>query len=134
MTVAGALYLDASAFVKLVRPEAESGALRAFLASRLERRVSSAMLRAEALRAARSLGPGALAAVREGLRGVDLVAIDDRILDAAGVLEPGILRTLDAIHVATALAIGDDLAAIVTYDDRMLEAARLLGLPTAAPR
>jgi predicted nucleic acid-binding protein len=75
-----------------------------------------------------------LATVRDGLRSVDLVAIDDRILDAAGVLEPRIRRTLDAIHVATALSIGDDLAEIVTYDDRMAEAARLLGLRTVSPR
>jgi len=75
-----------------------------------------------------------MSTVRQGLRTIDLVAIDDRILEAAGVLEPGALRTLDAIHVATALAIGDDLAEIVTYDERMVEAARSLGLPTIAPR
>jgi uncharacterized protein len=75
-----------------------------------------------------------MSTVRQALRTIDLVAIDDRILEAAGVLEPQILRTLDAIHVATALAIGDDLAEIVTYDERMVEAARSLGLPTIAPR
>jgi uncharacterized protein len=129
-----ALYLDASAFVKTVMTEPESAALRAFLGERSERRVSSALLRTEAVRAVRHLGPGAVATVREGLRDVDLVGVDDRILDAAGILEPRILRTLDAIHVATALAIGDDLAGIVTYDDRMLEAAALLGLPTLLPQ
>ena len=82
----------------------------------------------------RHLGPDALASVREALRRVDLVAIDDRILDAAGTLEPRVLRTLDAIHLATAMAIGDDLDAIVTYDDRMVEAAGLLGLLVSAPR
>jgi predicted nucleic acid-binding protein len=128
-----ALYLDSSAFVKVLIAEPESGALRAFLSDGPDRRVSSALLRAEALRAVRHLGSEALATVRQGLRGVDLVAIDDRILDAAGILEPGILRTLDAIHVATALAMGDDLDGIVTYDDRMTEAARLLGLPTVSP-
>lgn len=129
-----ALYLDASAFVKTVVTEPETGALRTFLAARAGRHVSSAILRAEALRAVRHLGSEARATVREGLRGVDLVAIDDRMLDAAGVLEPGILRTLDAIHVATALSIGDDLEAVITYDDRMTDAARLLGLPTTSPR
>ena len=107
---------------------------RASLSGRPERRVSSAILWAEAHRAVRHLGSDALATVREGLRNVDLVAVDDRILDAAGVLEPRILRTLDAIHVATALAIGDDLAEIITYDDRMADAARLLGLPVTSPR
>jgi predicted nucleic acid-binding protein len=128
-----ALYLDSSAFVKVLVEEPESGALRAFLADHPARRVSSALLRAEALRAVRHLGSGTLAAIREGLRRVDLIGIDDRILDAAGILEPRILRTLDAIHLATALTLGDDLDAIVTYDDRMAEAARLLGLSTVRP-
>jgi len=128
-----AVYLDASAFVKTVVSEPGSRALRSYLSGRPERRVSSAMLRTEAVRAVRHLGPGALSTVREGLRDVDLVAIDDRILDAAGSLEPRILRTLDAIHVATALSIGDDLAEIITYDERMTEAAHLLGLQTSSP-
>ena len=129
-----ALYLDSSAFVKLVVEEPETAALRGFLADRAGRRVSSVLLRTESLRAVRHLGADALATVREGLRRVDLVAIDDRILEAAGTLEPRVLRTLDAIHLATALAVGDDLDTIVTYDDRMVEAARFLGLSTATPR
>jgi len=129
-----ALYLDSSAFVKLAVEEPETAALRGFLVDVAQRRVSSALLRTEALRAVRHLGAEALATVREGLRRIDLVGIDDRILDAAGTLEPGVLRTLDAIHLATAMAIGDDLEAVVTYDERMLEAARLLGLSTATPR
>ena len=128
-----ALYLDTSAFVKLLVVEAESVAVRTFLADHGGRRVSSALLRTESLRAVRHLGPDALAIVREGLRRVDLIGIDDRILDGAGTLEPLILRTLDAIHLATAIAVGDDLEAIVTYDERMIDAARLVGLPTANP-
>jgi len=129
-----ALYLDSSAFVNLVVEETETAAVRSFLASSDARRVSSSLLRAESLRAVRHMGPDALATVREGLRRVDLIGIDDRILDAAGTLEPLVLRTLDAIHLATALAVGDDLEGIVTYDERMIDAARLLGLPTATPR
>ena len=129
-----ALYLDSSAFVKLLVEETESTAVRSFLANRGARRVSSALLRTESLRAVRHLGPDALVVVREGLRRVDLIGIDDRILDAAGILEPQVLRTLDAIHLATALAVGDDLEAIVTYDERMLDAARFMGLATATPR
>lgn len=128
-----ALYLDSSAFVKVLVQEQESAALRAFLASNPARRVSSTLLRAEALRAVRNLGSDTLTAIREGLRRVDLIGIDDRILDVAGTMEPRILRTLDAIHLATALTLGDDLDAIVTYDDRMTEAARLLGLSTLRP-
>ncbi len=129
-----AVYLDSSAFVKLIVEETESAAVRTFLANRDARRVSSALLRTESLRAVRHLGPDALATVREGLRRVDLVGIDDRILDAAGTLEPLVLRTLDAIHLATAMAVGDDLDVVMTYDERMVEAARLLGLATATPR
>ncbi len=128
-----ALYLDSSAFIKLVVEETESAAVRAFLANHGARRVSSALLRTESLRAVRHLGPDALVTVRDGLRRVDLIGIDDRILDAAGILEPQVLRTLDAIHLATAMAIGDDLEAIVTYDVRMVDAARVMGLSTATP-
>lgn len=129
-----ALYLDSSAFVKLVVAEAQSTELRGYLATHVARRVSSSLLRTEALRAVRHLGPDALAIAREGLRRVDLIAIDDRILDAAGILEPRLLRTLDAIHLATALTLGDDLETIVTYDYRMIEGAALLGLSAVAPR
>lgn len=118
----------------MVVEEEESAAVRTFLAAHDARRVSSALIRTEALRAVRHLGPDALATVREGLRRVDLIGIDDRTLDAAGTLEPQVLRTLDAIHLATAMAVGDDLEAIVTYDERMVEAARLIGLPTVSPR
>ena len=129
-----ALYLDTSAFIKVVVTEPGSEALRVFLATGSAQRVSSALLRAEALRAVRHLGPDALAVVREGLRRGELVGVDDRILDAAGILEPRLLRTLDAIHIATAMALGDDLDAVVTYDARMTEAAQLLGLRTVTPR
>jgi predicted nucleic acid-binding protein len=128
-----ALYLDSSAFVKVIIEEPGSRALRRFLAGSRARRVSSAIVRTEAMRAVRHLSPDALATVREGLRRIDIVGVDDRILDAAGILEPRIVRTLDAIHLATALAIGDDLDAVVTYDDRMADAAGLLGLRVARP-
>jgi len=129
-----AVYLDSSAFVKLAVEEPETDALRAFLAARAERRVSSALLRTEALRAVRGLGGDVLTTVREAFRRVDLVAIDDRVLDSAGTLEPRVLRTLDSVHLATALAVGDDLDLVVTYDERMAEGARLLGLQVESPR
>ena len=119
--------------MKLLVDEPESDAVATFLGGRVSRRVSSAVLRTGAPRAVRHLGPEALALCREALRRVDLVAIDDRILDAAAILEPRVLRTLDASHLATAMALGDDLETIVTYDERMIEAARLLGLPTSSP-
>ncbi|MGZ4129282.1 MAG: type II toxin-antitoxin system VapC family toxin [Actinomycetota bacterium] len=127
-----AAYLDASAFVKLVVDEPGSEALTTFLDG-TGSVTSSALTRAEAVRAVRHKGPDALHLVREHLRAIDLVAIDDEILDAAGLLDPSILRTLDAIHVATALSMGDDLDVLVTYDERMLRAAEVTGIPTASP-
>jgi predicted nucleic acid-binding protein len=62
-----------------------------------------------------------------------LVSISDEILVAAAHLEPPTLRSLDAIHLATALRLGDALAAFVSYDERLLAAAAQLGLPTASP-
>ena len=128
-----AVYLDSSAFVKLVVAEPESRALRAFLTRRRTRHVSSAILRAEALRPVRHGGPEVLTKTRSALRRVELVAVSDSILDGAGALEPRVLRTLDAIHLATALALGDDLELVVTYDTRMAEGARLLGLDAESP-
>lgn len=129
-----ARYLDSSAFVKLVVEEDGSAALRRHVAEPGARFVSSALLRTEAMRAVRHADPAMIASMRVALRRVDLVGLDDRILDAAAGLDPTVLRTLDAIHLATAMALGDDLTAIVSYDERMLEAARFLGLPTESPR
>lgn len=129
-----ALYLDSSAFIKVVVEEPESDALRAFLAGEHGRYVSSVLTRTEAMRAVRYIGSEARARVREALRRIDLVSIDDRVLDAAGLLDPDVLRSLDAIHVATALALGDDLDVVVTYDEHMIRTASLMGIPTATPR
>lgn len=126
-------YLDSSAFVKLVVEEPETDALRRYLAGRGGRVVSSALLRTEALRAVRHHGTTAIATAREGVRRIDLIAIDDRILDTAAVLEPLIVRTLDAIHLATALAVGDDLGVVITFDARMADGARQLGLAVESP-
>ena len=128
-----AVYLDSSAFVKIVLAEPESRALRSFLTRRRSRHASSTMLRAEALRAVRHGGPDVLALTRSALKAVDLIVVTDGILDTAGTLESRVLRTLDAIHLATAIALGDDLEVLVTYDTRMAEGARLLGLEAASP-
>lgn len=127
-----AVYLDASAFVKLIRAEAESEALRDWLVSHRER-TSSALLRTEVLRAVRLGHASDLTWARELLEAVVLVPIDDTVLEAAGLLDPGALRTLDAIHLATASYLGPDVDALVTYDRRMIEAAGRLGLPVASP-
>jgi len=127
-----AVYLDSSAIVKLVVRERESSALRRFLRTRPER-VSCALARTEVLRAVRHLGPPAVSRARRVLRRVDLIRLDDSLLDAAGMLDPRILRSLDAVHLAAALLIVPELDAIVTYDRRQAEAASLLGLPVEGP-
>jgi predicted nucleic acid-binding protein len=128
-----ATYLDSSAVVKLAVAEPESGALRAYLRRRRPL-VSSALARTEVLRALLPAGETALSRGRDVLRRLDLIRVNDRVLDAAGILEPAQVRSLDAIHLATAQLLGEDLGQVVTYDDRMADAARQLGLKTASPR
>ena len=128
-----AIYLDSSALVKLVVEEPESVALRRHLQGRRPL-VSSALARTEVVRAVLLEGQPAVARARDVLTRVDLIRVSDRVLDAAGQLEPAQVRSLDAIHLATAEQLGEDLGQLVSYDERMLDAARAMGLATAAPR
>lgn len=125
-------YLDSSAIVKLAIEERESGPLRRHLRRRGPL-TSSALARTEVLRALSDEGDPGFARGREVLGRLNLVRVNDRVLNAAGALLPSELRSLDAIHLATALQLGDDVRQIVTYDERMTEAARSLGLRTASP-
>ena len=127
------VYLDSSALVKLVVAESESAALRRYLRAE-PRRASCALAKVEVLRAVRLHGAAAMMRARRLLRRVDLVALDDELLDSAAVLDAGILRSLDAIHLAAAQTLAEELTAVVTYDERMTTAAGLLGLVVAAPR
>jgi predicted nucleic acid-binding protein len=125
-------YLDSSAIVKLAIAEPESDALRRHLRRRRPL-VSTALARAEVLRALLPAGSAALAAGECVLAGIELVRVNDRVLSAAASLQPVDLRTLDAIHLATARRFGKELAQLVTYDDRLQAAAAHLGIRTAAP-
>jgi predicted nucleic acid-binding protein len=125
-------YLDGSALVKLVVAEAGSAELRAWLRGR-DRLASCALVRTEVPRAVRHLGPAALASARRVIAAIDLITVDERLLDTAAMVEPEVIRSLDAIHLAAALALGSDLGTIVTYDLRMVSAARRLGLPVDLP-
>lgn len=126
------VYLDTSAFMKLITPEAETVALRRYLDSRSVR-VSSALLRTEALRAAMRVSQDHVAKVRRQLRNIAMVDIDREMLEQAGGLMPADLRTLDAIHLAAALSLGDDLDGVVSYDARMAAAAAAQGLSVTSP-
>ncbi|MEO6579241.1 MAG: type II toxin-antitoxin system VapC family toxin [Candidatus Limnocylindria bacterium] len=125
-------YLDSSAAVKLVVREAESDALGAWIRQR-SRLVSSALLRTELIRAVRRGEPAAMDRARATIARFNLHGLDPAILDLAGRLDPTSLRSLDAIHLATALRLTDELEAIVTYDRRMIAGAQRLGLPVASP-
>jgi uncharacterized protein len=126
-------YLDASAFVKLVLPEAESAALDAALEA-WPRKSSSALLEVEGPRAARRTNPLAYDAARALIGGMELVEIDADIRRAAAVLEDPGLRSLDAIHLATALSLGDRCGAFFAYDERLIAAARAHGLSVTVAR
>jgi predicted nucleic acid-binding protein len=126
-------YLDTSAAVKLLMTERESPALRRWLRRRPER-ASAALLRIELVRVVRRAGvPRLIPEARKLLAGVHLIRLDDALLDRAADLDPTELRSLDSIHLAAAASLGDDLAAVVSYDDRLLAAAASLGLPIATP-
>ena len=128
------LYLDSSALVKDVLPEAETLALLRFLAG-YRQRVSSALAKVEVMRAAaRSSDSGAVARAAQVLARTTLVDISDTILSRAAQVPPLRLRSLDAIHLATALTLGADLDGLVTYDERLAEGARLAGVTVYTPR
>lgn len=132
--MAGAVaYVDTSAFVKLVVAEPESAALRRLIV-RWPRHASSTLLRAETIRALRRSGNSRqVPAARRLLRGVSMVRIDEPLLDRAADLEPGELRTLDAIHLASALQLGQDLGVMIAYDARLTAAAQSYGLAVESP-
>jgi len=128
------VYLDASAIVKLVVEEAESRALRTALRGR-EQRVSSALALVEVhLAAGRQASAPTPARVDAVLAGITLIPIDHPTLESAARLGRTGLRTPDAMHLATAYSLGGDLDALIAYDERLLAAARDLGLPVEEPR
>ena len=128
----GAVYLDSSAIVKLVVREPETEALLAFLEPR-QVRVTSALARVEVVRAVRRHGPTATTRAAAMLDALSQLALDDALLDSAAAIDANQLRSLDAIHLASAQQLEGELDVLVTYDERMLAAARALGLPVSLP-
>lgn len=132
MSAERATYLDSSALVKLAVREPESATLRRYL-RRKRPLITSALSRTEVARALLPFGPDAVARGDDVLRRLDVIRVNDRVLRAAGALLPLELRSLDAIHLATAIEIGADLSRVCTYDERMAAAAAELGLAVVAP-
>lgn len=127
-------YVDTSAALKLLVEESHSRAFAAFYDEHARASwVSSSLLRVEMVRAVTRVMPAALPDARELLTAFDYVSIDDEIVDAAMNEPDRMLRSLDAIHLATARVLGPDLTGLVTYADRLVTAAADAGIPVVAP-
>lgn len=128
------IYLDSSALMKLVRQEEESAALGEWLAGHTEEPVVSSELgRVEVLRAARRVGNLVVAEARAVVDELDLVPLDRAVQDVACDIGDPLLRSLDALHLASALLLGTELTTFVSYDHRLTDAARAAGLVVATP-
>ncbi|MFT4137334.1 type II toxin-antitoxin system VapC family toxin [Microbacterium sp.] len=125
-------YADTSALVKLAVVEAESDALFTWVSGGIELATSD-LARTELVRAVRRVAPSAIGQARDVLARVILLRASPAIFEEAARLDPAELRTLDAVHLASALSLGDDLEGLLTYDDRLADAARVLGVPVVAP-
>jgi uncharacterized protein len=127
------IYLDTSAALKLVIPEAETPALEMWIAERAGvPRVSSRLLRIEMLRSIVRNAPGRVSRANVILSSIAVLSIDDTA-PTAEVIGDRTLRSLDAIHLATAHELRTELTAFVCYDKRLFDSARMLGLPVEAP-
>lgn len=124
-------YLDASAIVKLVVSEAESGALHRWFVE-AERLATSRVGLVETVRATSRM-PVDRDHRSNVLANLEVLELTAEIADRAGDIQPAALRTLDAVHLASAIALGTEVDAFVTYDDRLASAARAIGLPVIQP-
>jgi predicted nucleic acid-binding protein len=127
------VYADASALVKLLTDEAETAALEQHLLSSRPALISSAVIRVEIVRAARLAGVGsdAEAMTQQLLGEIQVLAVSDAVLSRAMTVGRPLLRTLDAIHLASALEVG--ASEILVYDSRLASAAREHGLVVTSP-
>ena len=128
------IYLDSAAVVKLVHAEPESAALRGWLDERAETGwISSVLVEIESFRALARYAPDAVSRLPAVLDQIDLIDLDQRIRMLARTVSPATVRSLDAIHLGTALRSRPSLTSFVTYDKRLLDAAQAAGLPIDAP-
>jgi len=128
------IYLDSSALVKLAIVEPETTALSTWLGERTaEVRVSSDLARVEVPRAVLRRQPAALPQAQQVIARLLKLRMSRAVLSEAAALHPAQLRSLDAIHIASALRLGARLTSMVCYDERLGEAARTAGLAVDAP-
>ena len=129
------IYLDSSAVVKLCRVEPQTAALTRWLGSQDGEivRITSVLARIEAARAMLRVDPRSLANLPLVLAGMATMAIDEPVVAAATAFTEPRLRSLDAIHLASALRLASELTAFVAYDKRLAGAAQRFGLPVLAP-
>jgi predicted nucleic acid-binding protein len=126
-------YLDSSAYVKLPLREVGHEALLEELAE-WDGYVSSSLLAVEAIRACGRYGIEYATEARAFLEGVALLPLDDAVLDGAASLDPAKLRSLDALHLATALSVRNEIGVFLAYDDRLVAAAVSHGLAVSGPK
>lgn len=128
------IYLDSPALMKLIRGEDETDALLEWLSHRAqEPLITSELGRVEVLRAARRVDAEVSAQARSVVGTLDLVPLDRAVQDLAAELGDPSLRTLDALHLASAMLLSAELTAFVAYDLRLADAARVAGLDVQAP-
>jgi predicted nucleic acid-binding protein len=128
------IYLDSAAVVKLVHTEPESAALRGWLDERAETGwISSVLTEIESVRALARYAPEAVSRLPAVLDQIDLIDLDRPIRMLAQAVTPVTVRSLDTIHLGTALRSRPSLTSFVTYDKRLLDAARAAGLPIDSP-
>ena len=128
------IYLDSAAVVKLAHAEPESQALREWLDERAETGwISSALVEIESFRALARYAPEAIIRLHPVLDQIDMIDISPRVRILAQTVRPVTVRSLDAIHLGTALDIRRSLTSFVTYDKRLLDAAAAAGLPVNSP-
>jgi uncharacterized protein len=128
------IYLDSAAVVKLVHAEAESQALRDWLSERAELGwISSVVLEVESFRALARHSRAAVTRLHPVLDLIEIVELDPGIRMLAQAVAPATVRSLDAIHLATALRVRGQLTSFVTYDKRLADAAMVAGLPLDMP-
>ncbi|WP_298381645.1 type II toxin-antitoxin system VapC family toxin [Ferrimicrobium sp.] len=128
------IYIDTSALVKLLFDEPESTALTDWLTQKTEiPKVSSELSTVELLRTCQRIDGSLVDGARRLLDGVDLLPVDHVIVERAAVLAPRELRSLDAIHLVSALSLIEDLTDFVVYDVHLYSAAKQVGLPVVSP-